>query len=387
MVYNGVDGERFNPGRRPELGPALRAELGIDRRRAAVRGDRRPASCARASTSCSRCGDARPPPAASLVLVGDDERLPAWRRQAAEPPLAGRVVVTGPRRDVEAVLAAADVLLRAVAPGGVRQRGARGLRGRRAGGDEPPGGRRGAARRAARGRSWSTIPRTSTRSRAAIAAGAGPGPRRARRRRAPAGRGAAVGARISTHRDAARGGGRWRLTRAPVREVRMGGLRAWLGARRRSGHRASRPTAIPIACSRGPTVSIVKLQRKVMVGRVTTAAGSALREALHRPRVAHRPREHRAVPSPARRAFDAARALRRAGLRHARGGGRGRGAPARPAAAELLRHPRGDGRGHGGPLLGQRLAGRTSPPRAGTSRLRSASSSAACTRPASTTTI
>ena len=31
VVYNGVDGERFNPGRRPELGPALREELGIDR--------------------------------------------------------------------------------------------------------------------------------------------------------------------------------------------------------------------------------------------------------------------------------------------------------------------------------------------------------------------
>jgi UDP-glucose:(heptosyl)LPS alpha-1,3-glucosyltransferase len=109
VVYNGVDGERFNPGRRPELGPALREELGIDRD---------VPLCAAVGSGFHRKGfdillalwRRSPPPAANLVLVGDDERLPAWRRQAAEPPLAGRVVVTGPRRDVEAVLAAADVL-------------------------------------------------------------------------------------------------------------------------------------------------------------------------------------------------------------------------------------------------------------------------------------
>jgi UDP-glucose:(heptosyl)LPS alpha-1,3-glucosyltransferase len=109
VIYNGVDGERFNPGRRPELGPALREELGID-----------PdvPLCAAVGSGFQRKGfdlllalwKRSPPPAASLVLVGDDERLTAWRRQAGEPPLAGRVFVTGPRRDVEAVLAAADVL-------------------------------------------------------------------------------------------------------------------------------------------------------------------------------------------------------------------------------------------------------------------------------------
>jgi len=109
VVYNGVDGERFNPGRRPELGPALREELCIDRD---------VPLCAAVGSGFQRKGfdillalwKRSPPPAARLVLVGDDERLAAWRRQAAEPPLAGRVVVTGPRRDVEAVLAAADVL-------------------------------------------------------------------------------------------------------------------------------------------------------------------------------------------------------------------------------------------------------------------------------------
>ena len=51
-----------------------------------------------------------PPAGTMLVLVGDDERLARWRRQAAVPPLAGRVIVAGPRPDVEGILAAADVL-------------------------------------------------------------------------------------------------------------------------------------------------------------------------------------------------------------------------------------------------------------------------------------
>jgi len=48
-----------------------------------------------------------PPADAVLVLVGNDERLARWRREAAA--LGGRAVVTGPRDDVEAMLAAADV--------------------------------------------------------------------------------------------------------------------------------------------------------------------------------------------------------------------------------------------------------------------------------------
>lgn len=109
VIYNGVDGERFNPGRRPELGPALREALGIDADAAL---------CAGIGSGFTRKGfdlllalwRRSPPRDAQLVLVGDDERLMAWRRQVAEPPLTGRVVVTGPRRDVEAVLAAADVV-------------------------------------------------------------------------------------------------------------------------------------------------------------------------------------------------------------------------------------------------------------------------------------
>src|SRR5213078_1742464 len=48
-----------------------------------------------------------PPRDTALVLVGDEERL-AYYRALAEA-VGARVRVTGPRRDVEAVLAAADV--------------------------------------------------------------------------------------------------------------------------------------------------------------------------------------------------------------------------------------------------------------------------------------
>lgn len=109
VLYNGVDGERFNPGRRPELGPGLRETLGIA-----------PGVpvCAGIGSGFRRKGfdlllalwRRSPPGGAVLLLVGDDERLVAWRRQVDEPGLAGRVVVTGPRPDVEAVLAAADVV-------------------------------------------------------------------------------------------------------------------------------------------------------------------------------------------------------------------------------------------------------------------------------------
>ncbi len=109
VLYNGVDAERFNPGRRPELGPPFRAALGIAPE---------VPLCAAVGSGFRRKGfdlllalwRRSPPENAVLVLVGDDERLAGWRREAAEPALGGRVVVTGPRGDVEAVLAAADVV-------------------------------------------------------------------------------------------------------------------------------------------------------------------------------------------------------------------------------------------------------------------------------------
>src|SRR5439155_428624 len=103
---NGVDLERFHAARRGVLGPALRRALGL------ADGER---VCAAIGSGFTRKGfdlllrlwREAPPRDTALVLVGDDERLGHYRGLAEA--LGGRVRVTGPRPDVEAVLAAADV--------------------------------------------------------------------------------------------------------------------------------------------------------------------------------------------------------------------------------------------------------------------------------------
>ncbi|MFN8543326.1 MAG: glycosyltransferase family 4 protein [Candidatus Binatia bacterium] len=107
VLYNGVDLERFHPAHRAIAGARVRAELGL------APGTR---LCAAVGSGFARKGfdlllrlwEEGAPPATHLVLVGDDERLALWRRRAEAT--AGRVTVTGRRADVEAVLAAADVL-------------------------------------------------------------------------------------------------------------------------------------------------------------------------------------------------------------------------------------------------------------------------------------
>ena len=107
VIYNGVDLERFHPAERALLGPAVRRELGVED------GTR---LCVAIGTGFRRKGfdlllglwRTAPPPHAVLALVGGDERLGAYRREASR--LAGRVAVTGPRDDVAALLAAADVV-------------------------------------------------------------------------------------------------------------------------------------------------------------------------------------------------------------------------------------------------------------------------------------
>lgn len=110
VVYNGVDLVRFDPAARERLGPPLRAALGIapGRRVCAAVGSGFVRKGFDLLLDLWRSSDA--PADTVLVLVGDDERLGRWRRLAAAPELAGRVVVTGPRPDVEAVYALADVV-------------------------------------------------------------------------------------------------------------------------------------------------------------------------------------------------------------------------------------------------------------------------------------
>jgi UDP-glucose:(heptosyl)LPS alpha-1,3-glucosyltransferase len=108
VVYNGVDLVRFHPGARTADGPRVRRALGV--------GDGRRV-CVAIGTGFERKGidlllrlwRQAPPPDTVLVVVGDDERLASYRRAVQRSPLAGRVLLTGPRADVEAVLAAADV--------------------------------------------------------------------------------------------------------------------------------------------------------------------------------------------------------------------------------------------------------------------------------------
>jgi UDP-glucose:(heptosyl)LPS alpha-1,3-glucosyltransferase len=109
VVYNGVDLDRFHPANRTTLGPAIRRELGIPVGRPI---------CAAIGTGFERKGfdillalwRDRAPRDSILVLVGDDERIGAFRRETERAPLAGRAIVTGPRRDVAAILAAADAV-------------------------------------------------------------------------------------------------------------------------------------------------------------------------------------------------------------------------------------------------------------------------------------
>ncbi len=104
VLYNGVDLVRFHPGGRATRGAALRDALGIPRDVAV---------CAAIGTGFVRKGfdllvdlwRERPPADAVLLLVGDDERLGRWQREATP-----RIVVAGPRSDVDAVLAAADAV-------------------------------------------------------------------------------------------------------------------------------------------------------------------------------------------------------------------------------------------------------------------------------------
>jgi UDP-glucose:(heptosyl)LPS alpha-1,3-glucosyltransferase len=105
VVYNGVDLERFRPGRQTAPARQVRHALGVGA------GER---ACLAVGSGYVRKGfdlllrlwGEDPPPGTHLVLVGRDERLAAFRRTARD----GTVHVLGPRTDVPVFMAAADVV-------------------------------------------------------------------------------------------------------------------------------------------------------------------------------------------------------------------------------------------------------------------------------------
>jgi UDP-glucose:(heptosyl)LPS alpha-1,3-glucosyltransferase len=105
VVRYGVDIERFHPGRRADDGAAVRRELGIASEQPVVlcvgTGFRR-----KGVDALLAVWTEEPPAGAALVVAGNDQQLPAYRRRAAG--LRGPVVFTGPRADVERLYAAAD---------------------------------------------------------------------------------------------------------------------------------------------------------------------------------------------------------------------------------------------------------------------------------------
>src|SRR5262249_35456483 len=105
---------------------------------------------------------------------------------------------------------------------------------------------------------------------------------------------------------------RWRVRADGVREVLIGRLRAWLGPGI-DPITAIAPDGDPDRPLTRPDCHVVKLQREVTVGRVTTPAGCLYvkRYTLHAWRVAL---GSIGRWSPARRAFDAARRLAAGGF-------------------------------------------------------------------------
>lgn len=106
VLHYGVDVATFHPGRRAHDGAAVRQELGIPLEQPIVllvgSGFRR-----KGVDTLLEVWRREPPAGAALVVVGNDQDLAA--RQRAADALAGPVIFTGPRRDVERFYAAADL--------------------------------------------------------------------------------------------------------------------------------------------------------------------------------------------------------------------------------------------------------------------------------------
>ena len=106
VLHYGVDAARFHPDNRARHRADVRRELGIPLEQPVVllvgSGFRR-----KGVDTLLAIWRREPPRGAALVIVGNDQHLATRRREATG--IAGRVVFTGARRDVERLYAAADL--------------------------------------------------------------------------------------------------------------------------------------------------------------------------------------------------------------------------------------------------------------------------------------
>ena len=106
VLHYGVDAERFRPENRARHGADVRRELGVPLEQPVVllvgSGFVR-----KGVDTLLEVWRREPPRGAALVVVGNDQHLAARRREA--DGIAGRVIFTGARRDVERLCAAADL--------------------------------------------------------------------------------------------------------------------------------------------------------------------------------------------------------------------------------------------------------------------------------------
>ncbi|MBL8862116.1 MAG: glycosyltransferase family 4 protein [Planctomycetes bacterium] len=110
LIYNGVDLERFHPGRRATAGAALRAQLGISPAERVVLFLGTGYARKGLDLALHACA-ALPAGSARLLVAGYDSAQPVYESLAARLGLGGRAHFLGGRRDAEAVYAAADLYL------------------------------------------------------------------------------------------------------------------------------------------------------------------------------------------------------------------------------------------------------------------------------------
>ncbi len=106
VIYNGVDAERFSPGRRALARANARAELGLDGTTALFVGS----GFARKGLDRAIEGLARGAPKAVLLVAGAGDVAP-YRALAGRCGVEARVRFLGPRNDVERLHAAADLFV------------------------------------------------------------------------------------------------------------------------------------------------------------------------------------------------------------------------------------------------------------------------------------